>query len=183
MTETRTAETWRSWLRITPKRLCLMGVLLAMQIVMSRMFNIQLSSTLRVNMGFLPNAVAGMLMGPFCGMLVAACGDLLGATLFPSGAIFPGFTLTAALAGLNYGLWLYRRPASLGRVALCVLPITLLLNIGLNTLWLWMINGDGMLATFPLRAAKNLMQYPINVLLLYVTARLVRRLPASLTQV
>ena len=40
-----------------------------------------------------------------------------------------------------------------------------------------------MLATFPLRAAKNLMQYPINVLLLYVTARLVRRLPASLTQV
>ena len=49
----------------------MMGVLLAMQVVMSRLFNVQLSDSLRVNLGFLPNAVAGMLMGPFCGMLVA----------------------------------------------------------------------------------------------------------------
>lgn len=97
-------KAWREWFRLTPKRLCMMGVLLAMQIVLSRMMNIQLSPSLRLNLGFLPTAVAGMLMGPFCSMLVAVCGDLLGATLFPSGALFPGFTITAALAGINYGL-------------------------------------------------------------------------------
>ena len=99
-----------------------MGVLLAMQIVLSRMMNIQLSPSLRLNLGFLPTAVAGMLMGPFCSMLVAVCGDLLGATLFPSGALFPGFTITAALAGINYGLWLYRREPKLWRAALTILP-------------------------------------------------------------
>ena len=93
-------KAWREWFRLTPKRLCMMGVLLAMQIVLSRMMNIQLSPSLRLNLGFLPTAVAGMLMGPFCSMLVAVCGDLLGATLFPSGALFPGFTITAALAGI-----------------------------------------------------------------------------------
>lgn len=183
MVEKQRKALCRSWFQLTPKRLCMMGVLLAMQLVMSRLLNIQLSESLRVNLGFLPNAVAGMLMGPFCGMLVAACADLLGATLFPSGAVFPGFTLTAALAGMNYGLWLYRRKDNLLRAALCVLPVTLVCNIVLNTLWLWMLNGDGMLVTFPARALKNLAQYPVNVALLYLTMKLIRRLPASLTQV
>lgn len=174
---------YRDWFHLTPKRLCMMGVLLAMQLVMSRLLNLQLSDFLRVNLGFLPNAVAGMLMGPFCGMLVAACADLLGATLFPSGAVFPGFTLSAALAGLNYGLWLYRRRESLWRAALCVLPVTLVCNIALNTLWLWMLSGDGMLVSLPARALKNLAQYPVNVALLYLTMKLIRRLPPSLTQV
>ncbi len=183
MVEKQRKALCRSWFQLTPKRLCMMGVLLAMQLVMSRLLNIQLSESLRVNLGFLPNAVAGMLMGPFCGMLVAACADLLGATLFPSGAVFPGFTLTAALAGMNYGLWLYRRKDNLLRAALCVLPVTLVCNIVLNTLWLWMLYGDSMLVTFPARALKNLAQYPVNVALLYLTMKLIRRLPASLTQV
>ena len=80
MVEKQREAVWRSWFQLTPRRLCMMGVLLAMQVVMSRLFNVQLSDSLRVNLGFLPNAVAGMLMGPFCGMLVAACADLLGAT-------------------------------------------------------------------------------------------------------
>lgn len=183
MVEKQREAVWRSWFRLTPRRLCMMGVLLAMQVVMSRLFNVQLSDSLRVNLGFLPNAVAGMLMGPFCGMLVAACADLLGATLFPSGAVFPGFTLTAALAGMNYGLWLYRRKDSLWRAALCILPVTLVCNIALNTLWLWMLQGSGVLATFPVRAVKNLAQYPVNVALLYLTMKLIRRMPTSLTQV
>ena len=168
-------KAWREWFRLPPKRLCMMGVLLAMQIVLSRMMNIQLSPSLRLNLGFLPTAVAGMLMGPFCSMLVAVCGDLLGATLFPSGALFPGFTITAALAGINYGLWLYRREPKLWRAALTILPVTLICNIGLNTLWLWMLQGSGVLATFPARALKNVAQYPLNVALLYLTMKLVSR--------
>ena len=38
---------------------------------------------------------------------------LVGALLFPTGAFFPGFTLTAACTGLLYGLCLYRRDRSL----------------------------------------------------------------------
>ena len=43
-------KAWREWFRLTPKRLCMMGVLLAMQIVLSRMMNIQLSPSLRLNL-------------------------------------------------------------------------------------------------------------------------------------
>lgn len=89
MVEKQREAVWRSWFQLTPRRLCMMGVLLAMQVVMSRLFNVQLSDSLRVNLGFLPNAVAGMLMGPFCGMLVAACADLLGQPCFPRARCSP----------------------------------------------------------------------------------------------
>lgn len=170
----------KDWFHFSTKRLCIMGILIALQILLARLVNIPIGTYTRVNLGFLPNAVAGMLMGPFCAMLVAASGDLLGATLFPSGAIFPGFTLTAALAGINYGLWLNRRKMTWWRAVLCVLPVTLVCNIGMNTLWLYMISGDAALAAFPVRALKNLVQYPVNVALLYAVGKLMERLPAQL---
>ena len=72
-------------------------------------------------------------------------------------------------------MWLYRREPKLWRAALTILPVTLICNIGLNTLWLWMLQGSGVLATFPARALKNIAQYPLNVALLYLTTKLVSR--------
>lgn len=57
---------------------------------------------------------------------------------------------------MNYGpCGSTARKDSLWRAALCILPVTLVCNIALNTLWLWMLQS-GVLATFPVRAVKNL---------------------------
>ena len=60
--------------------------------------------------------------------------DLVGAILFPFGAYFPGFTLTAAFSGLVYGLMLGGKPA-LSRILMAYLITTVVVTLGFNTLF------------------------------------------------
>lgn len=170
----------KRWFRLTTKSVAFMGIMVALQIVLARVTNISLGPNLRINLGFLPVAAAGMLLGPFCAMLVAIAGDLLGNTLFSSGATFLGFTLTAALGGINYGLWLYQRKVTPLRAVLTILPITIVCNILLNTFWLWVMKGDAVIADIPARILKNLLQFPVNAAILYAFAKLMERVPEHL---
>jgi ECF transporter S component (folate family) len=165
-----------------------MAILIALQIILTRFLSIFIFPWLRFSLGFLPIAAVGMLLGPIPAALCGALGDVLGFFLFPSGTFFPGYTLTAALTGLIYGLFLYgihkeihhgNRTAWL-RLLLCELVIILFCYIGLNTLWSHILVGKAFFVLLPTRALKNIAQYPINVLLLMEMGILFRRLPSSL---
>lgn len=52
--------------------------------------------------------LSGLILGPVTGAMVGGVGDLLGFLAHPSGAFFPGFTLTSALTGALPGLFLNR---------------------------------------------------------------------------
>ena len=65
------ANYWRDCARLTTQKLCVMGVLMALQIILSRITAINLGNWLRISFGFLPNAIAGYLLGPIGGTLVA----------------------------------------------------------------------------------------------------------------
>lgn len=58
------ARYWRDCARLTTQKLCVMGVLMALQIILSRITAINLGNWLRISFGFLPNAIAGYLLGP-----------------------------------------------------------------------------------------------------------------------
>ena len=57
------AHYWRDCARLTTQKLCVMGVLMALQIILSRITAINLGNWLRISFGFLPNAIAGYLLG------------------------------------------------------------------------------------------------------------------------
>lgn len=59
---------------------------------------------LRLSFVQIPIIIAGIIFGPLAGALSGIVSDLLGALLFPKGAYFPGFTLTAALWGFIPGI-------------------------------------------------------------------------------
>lgn len=61
------AHYWRDCARLTTQKLCVMGVLMALQIILSRITAINLGNWLRISFGFLPNAIAGYLLGPIGG--------------------------------------------------------------------------------------------------------------------
>lgn len=121
------------------ERLVLLALLVALQVVMGKIIQINLVSK-EFNLGFLPIAAAGALMGPAAGAVVGALGDLIGSLLFPTGAYFPGFTLTSALVGLVFGLIL-RAKASWVR-ALAAAVCGAVINLMLNSLWLSMLYGS-----------------------------------------
>jgi len=82
--------------------------------------------------------------------------------VFPKGAYFPGFTLSAFLSGAIYGLFLYKKPVTIVNVAKSVLLITILVDLGLNTLWLSMITGNAAAALLIPRIYKSAIMLPIQ---------------------
>ena len=53
----------------------------------------------------------------------------------PTGAYFPGFTVTAAITGLAFGLLLYKK-CSFPRIVIAVLSTQLVCSLLLNTLFI-----------------------------------------------
>ena len=119
--------------KITLRQLTVSALLIALDVVFSRVLAIN-TPLMKIGLGFAAVAVAAMLYGPAWAALTAALGDLIGALLFPTGAYFPGFTATAALTGLIFGLFLYRREKSWLRAFLAALCNCLLVTLLLNTL-------------------------------------------------
>ena len=88
--------------------------------------------------------------------------------MHPTGPFNPGFTLSAMVNGLIYGLVLYERPFSWKRTLLAQALVVLITNLCLNTLWLQLYYGKAFFAILPLRALKNLIQYPIDAAMMCV---------------
>jgi ECF transporter S component (folate family) len=92
----------------------------------------------------------------------------MGMMIFPKGAYFPGFTLSAFMTGAIYGIFLYRKPVTIVNVSKSVVLITLLVDLVLNTLWLSMITGNAALALLVPRIYKSLIMLPIQVITVHV---------------
>ena len=139
---------------------------------------IQLTPDLRIGVGFLANAMVGMLFGPSVAMMAGASSDILGWLVNPGGgAYFPGFTITAILAGVVWGCFLYKEKLSFWRCLAGRLTISLVLNIGLNSVWKLVYFGKGYtIASLVLSVWKNLLLLLPEALLLFVCAKLVDKL-------
>lgn len=140
-----------------------LALLTAMNVVLTRFLGIQ-TPLVQIDFSFVPVVLAALLCRPIPAAVVGGLGDFLGAILFPAGAYFPGFTLTAVLAGLVYGFFLYRKQAALWRAIAAVLLITVVLNMGLNTLWLWILMKDGVWGILSTRIPKYFLVAPVQIL-------------------
>ena len=149
--------------------LVIMAFMIALEIILTRFLSIN-TPILRIGFGFLPVAMLGIMYGPVWAGLSYAIGDILGMMIFPTGAYFPGFTLTAFLTGLTYGLFLYKKESITWKTALIpCLIVTLVLNLCLDTLWLKILMGQGFFALLPTRILKCVIMLPIETILIPVT--------------
>ena len=162
------------------RTLTTVGVLLAIQMVLSSYGVIEVNDSLKISLAHLALAPTAMLFGPVAAGLQGALSDILGFLLKPTGPYFPGFTLSALLGGVIYGMVFYRTQCRLWQIVLARLLIIVLVNICLNTVFLTMLYGPSRLATLPLRAFKNIIQLPFDCVLLTSVCRLMRRVPATL---
>lgn len=120
--------------KVNPRTIAQLAILVALEVVLSRFLSINLWSN-KIGFAFVPIAVTAMLYGPVTTGVTAAVADLIGALLFPSGAFFPGFTLTAFLNGMVFSLALHNKQTA-PRILLAVVIRELGFSLFLNTLWL-----------------------------------------------
>ena len=127
-------------MKINTKTVVISAMLIAIEVVFSRLLAINLLIA-KVGLGFAAIVVCAMLYGPVWAALCAALGDLAGALLFPTGAFFPGFTATAALTGLIYGLFLYKSRPGLRQCFFAALTNGLVVTLILNTAMISLVFG------------------------------------------
>jgi ECF transporter S component (folate family) len=111
------------------------------------------------------------MFGPVIGGLTAVIADILGMMIFPKGAYFPGFTLSAFLTGAIYGLFLYRKPVTIANITKAVLLITVFVDLGLNSIWIYMTTGNAAAAFLIPRITKCAIMLPIQVITINVLWR------------
>lgn len=149
--------------------MAVMSVLLALEVIIARFGTIRPSESIKLSLDFIPVVIAAILYGPIPAVVMSILADILGAFLFPVGPFFPGFTLTAALTGLIYGMLLHKSQ-SFPRILIAVLLQQLLCSMLLNTFWLHVLYGMPYLPTMAARliqcaimAALQLVMIPILV--------------------
>lgn len=135
------------------KMLVVIAMMIALEVVLSRFLSIPISPTLKFGFNFVPVCVAAYLYGPVASLLVGGLGDLLGALLIPSNTFFYGFTLTAALTGLVFGVFLNKKYSFL-RILFGVLVVQIALTIFLDSLWFNIYYGTPYTVMLVTRAIK-----------------------------
>lgn len=169
---------WRSSLRElrSPRAVAFCGVMAAFAVVLGTVATINLGPYLKIGLSGLPNQVVDFLFGPAAGAFFSGALEVLKFTLRPDGVYFPGFTLSAMIAGVIYGALLYRRPVSVMRIAAAHALVKLFVNLGLNTLWLHILYKKAVWALLPARALTNLLRLPGDVLVTWLLLGAIERL-------
>ncbi len=125
--------------KLTVKSVSIMGILVAAEIILAR-FTIH-TWNFKIGFSFIPIVIAAILFGPIAGGMVAAIGDIISALLFPVGAFFPGFTLTAFLTGVLFGLFL-KKKATFLNVLFSVLIVQGIISQFINTFFISFLYGS-----------------------------------------
>lgn len=157
------------------------ALLIALQVVLSRWLSFQ-TWNLKIGFSFVPVALAARLFGPVEAMLVYGIGDVVGTFLFPVGAYFPGFTVSAVLSGLIYGMFLYKKNGSyvffgkkdskatkkseIIRIVGAVGLIQLICSFLLNSLWISIAYGAPFAAQLVTRWPQSLGMGVVQIVLL-----------------
>lgn len=130
-------------------QLVIMGALIAMDVILRRFLSIYTPIT-RIGFAFVAEVIAAIVLGPLQAAAVGGIADVIGAIVFPSGAFFPGFTVTAVTIGLIYGLFLHRK-VTVVRIVCAVIVAQIVCSLGLNTLWLSIMTGSSYTALLSTR--------------------------------
>ena len=167
----------------------LCAVLLAIACAFDFVNPLNLGQTIRISFKFVFMALCGYIAGPIPAILVSASGDILGYILKPIGAYFFGYTVSAAVKGLFYGVFLYRYGNKYlhNKTADIILKsvlanffINLIANVGLNTVWLSMTMGNVTYELIWARIIKNAVMLPVETAIMVCALLIFKQIESAL---
>lgn len=163
------------------KKIILSALLLALLIILSRFLSVK-TPIMKISFGFVPTMLCAIWLGPKYTVLINVLGDIIGATLFPTGPYFVGYTITTAVAGLIYGLILHKKDINsygdkqlIIRLILSTTLVAVIANMFLNTLWVSITGGKAFMVLFWTRIPKQLIMIPIHVIVIFALEKALRK--------
>ena len=162
--------------KLTPKRLSLLAMFIALQIVLSKFLMLQLAPSIRLSIDSVPILLAGIWFGPLAGGLVGALGDFLGTMLFPTaGTYFPPLTIAFFVIGLTAGLLsrVVRAKNAFLRIALIVIPAEIVGSYLSKSLALSFLIDAPFTALLAARALPVFIVMTVNTFLVFLLNKLI----------
>lgn len=150
-------------------KLVVISFMITLEVLLTRIFAIFMPTSFRLSLGFLPVSMTAILYGPLWAGTAYALGDIIGMLIFPMGPYFPGFTLTAFLTGLVFGLVLHGKPVTFKRTLVASLIVVVFCNLILDTFWLYLLYDQAVIAMLPLRIVKGGLTLALQTTLIPLT--------------
>lgn len=167
------------------------AVLIALDLVLKQFATIEVTKDLKISFAFLALASIGMLYGPVVSLMAGTVTDLIGFFITPNmGAFNPMYTVIEAAGAMIYGIFLYNLRfsgfnkskkfatgsdlkslmrivfAKITVIVVCNLLMTPLANIITRSMEAGTLIYAPTLAAYPARVIKNLIQCPVDCVLL-----------------
>lgn len=161
------------------KTIVICGFLLALSLVLNTQ-SIKVSSFI-LKFSFISTSIAGFLFGPVVSCILSAITDILTSILFSKGGKYNVlFTFSAMIAGLIYGLLLYRKKYGVDklaiRVVICRILVSIIVNLILNTLFRVITSGEGFFVLLPGRISKEIITIPIYSIIMHIILKSINRI-------
>lgn len=140
----------------------------ALDIIVARYLGFEIPfpvfGVIKVDFQLIVAALCGYALGPLWGCLTLVTSDLLGA-LLNSGSIgfFFGFTISAAVRGLLFGLLLHQKQVSRKRIVFSASLVYLSADLLLNTLWLSILTHAPYFPLLGARVAPKLIWMSVEI--------------------
>ncbi|HIW88741.1 MAG TPA: folate family ECF transporter S component [Candidatus Ligilactobacillus excrementipullorum] len=176
-----TILSWRSP-QLTTRTLSLTAFLIALNVILGKLA-VGSESLVKFSFGFLGTMLLGYFLGPWLGGVAKILYDLIANTLLAtSSQFFIGFTLTAFISGVIAGMFLYNHKITWQRLVAYEAVQMLVTNLFFNTLWIHLLYQAPWAALIVVRGPKNLLMFPLEVILGLMVLRSVARLKLSVTK-
>ena len=158
------------------RRILLCALFISSCIVLERILSIR-TNIITIGFSFVPIMLGAIILGPKYSAFIATISDIIGALLFPTGSYFFGFTITAFLTGLTYGMILYKKEFKMNKNFIIRLIISTIITTGiyngiLNTIWLLMITKGASNIIIPLRIIKQLIMAPVTIITIIMLCKI-----------
>lgn len=150
------------------RNILFISLFISLEIILTRFLSVEYS-IVRISFEFIAIAISAILFGPVTAGVAAAIADVLGMLIFPKGAYFPGFTLSAFVSGYLYGIILYKKKITIVRSFVAAIVVIITTSLILNTIWLIYLTGNGAYAILAARSIKCIVFLPIQTFMIYYT--------------
>ena len=150
--------------------LSLCAVFVALQVMSSSVF-VQVSENLRIYLSFIFTALFSCVGGPVMALISGFCADIISFMLFPTGAFFFGYTLSAMLGAFIFGLFLWDTKITVLKLIFSRVVISGFINILLGSIWTTMLYSKGFWFYVTKSAIKNIALLPFEIFICIVLFR------------
>lgn len=152
------------------KTLVITSLLIAIGIVLGQ-FSIQLTENVKIGISFIATQMTANLFGPVVGGIMGGVTDILKFIIKPTGTFLIGYTVSAILGPMIYGVMLYKKPISFGRILLSKTVVAILINLLLGSFWSYHYFGVAFWASIPAKLIQQVIQVPLQSILYYLVMK------------